>query len=275
MRFLAASGERHEAAERRVELLEHGEWTSVGALVASAPSLRREVELDTSGGRRLDVAVSLTAHTLGADAHEVALRVENRSRCPAGLDRAAALGHALLSTHPILRVDGGRFISPLDQPCASVNTFPVLAGAADDAVIGATIVLPDHPQLAPESRGGLFDSTEIEEALLLHVKALSDGEREQIERHDPAVREMVARAAAATPEEILALHGRVTLRDPDPEPDPDRGLDERERAPLATTSVPRSRVSESPPQEPPACWTRRLGRSTPRSTACAFVAAAR
>ena len=42
------------------------------------------------------------------------------------------------------------------------------------------MVLPDHPQLAPESRGDLFDGTEIEEALLLHVLALSDAEREEI-----------------------------------------------------------------------------------------------
>ena len=53
----------------------------------------------------------------------------------------------------------------------------MLASEADDAVLGAAIMLPDHPQLAPESRGSLFDSTEIEEALLLHVMALSDEER--------------------------------------------------------------------------------------------------
>ena len=81
-------------------------------------------------------------------------------------------------------------------------------------MLGAAIVLPDHPHVAPESRGGMFDSTEIEEALLLHVQALSDGELEEIERQDPAVREMVARAAAATPKDIVALHGRVTLSDP-------------------------------------------------------------
>ena len=80
-----------------------------------------------------------------------------------------------------------------------MNTFPVLATAADDAVLGAAIVLPDHPRIAPESRGSLFDSTEIEEALLLHVQALSDGERDEIERPIPAVREMIERAAAVTP----------------------------------------------------------------------------
>ena len=71
----------------------------------------------------------------------------------------------------------------------------------DDACSGAAIVLPDHPQIAPESRGDLFDSTEIEEALLLHVHALSDAEREEIAEQDPAVREMIERAAATTPED--------------------------------------------------------------------------
>ena len=60
-------------------------------------------------------------------------------------------------------------------------------------------MLPDHPQLSPHSRGNLFDNTEIEEALLLHVHTLSDAEREAIADQDPAVREMVERAAATTP----------------------------------------------------------------------------
>ncbi|MGA8336991.1 MAG: hypothetical protein WB761_19805, partial [Solirubrobacteraceae bacterium] len=44
---------------------------------------------------------------------------------------------------------------------------------------------------------------------------LSDSERAEIERADPAVREMIERAAAATPEDIIALHGRVEIRDPE------------------------------------------------------------
>ncbi len=71
-------------------------------------------------------------------------------------------------------------------------------------------MLPDHPSLAPESLGNLFDNTEIEEALLLHVHALSDGEREEIAEQDPAVREMIERAAAATPEDMISLHGKLT-----------------------------------------------------------------
>ena len=90
----------------------------------------------------------------------------------------------------------------------------MLASAADDVLLGATIVLPDHPQIAPESRGDLFDGTEIEEALRLHVLALGDDEREAIARQDPTVRAMMARAAQATPQDIVALHGRTVLSDP-------------------------------------------------------------
>ena len=95
----------------------------------------------------------------------------------------------------------------------------MLAADDDDAVLGAAIVLPDHPQIAPESQGDLFDSTEIEEALLLHVQALSDAEREEIAAQDPAVREMVERAAARRPEDSRGLHGRVTITDPPPRAD--------------------------------------------------------
>ena len=66
---------------------------------------------------------------------------------------------------------------------------------------------PDHPQIAPQSRGALFDNTEIEEALRLHVLTLSDGERAEIAGGDPAVREMVEKALRTTPQDILALHG--------------------------------------------------------------------
>ena len=204
VRFLAASGERHQAAAHRVEL----PGAMAGAL-AGRPA-RKEVSV---GGLTLGMALE-TRPQLDENEYEVALRVDNLTLVSSGLDRAGALRRSLISTHPVLRVTGGRFVSPLERPCDSVNTFPVLANDADDVVLGAAIVLPEHPRLAPESLGGLFDSTEIEEALLLHVRTLSDSEREEIERQDPAVREMIARAASATPDDIVALHGRVELRDP-------------------------------------------------------------
>ncbi len=260
VRFLAATGRRHEAAAYRLAMPP----TSVGALAARSRDVLStrgvfgaagDVE-DAGGdgeGGRLVVSCQLRTRALGENLQELVLCVENLTPCAAGLDRAAALTRSLVSTHPLLRTSAGRFVSPLERRCGSVNTFPVLATEADDAVLGTAIVLPDHPQIAPESQVGMFDSTEIEEALLLHVRALSDGERRQIEHDDPRVREMVERAAAVTPEEVLALHGRVTLRDREP-----RGLGHdcahehasRGLASSRSPIPPRDRVSDAPPREP-------------------------
>jgi hypothetical protein len=189
VRFLQARGEGHRASERRVALDGPGE-----AAIAFPP---------------LEAAASLAVAEAGEEGlARVTLRVENRTAVPAGAGRTEALVASLLSTHVVLRVAGGRFLSPLEaEGCVNANTWPVLATDADDVVVGAAMVLPDHPELAPQSRGSMFDGTEIEEALLLHVLALSDGEREQIAAEDPAVREMVARAAAAAPGELMRLHG--------------------------------------------------------------------
>ena len=205
LRFLQASGPRHEAAERRVTFAPR----SLGAL-AAAPC----AEVFADGGLRAVIRLSATAR--GEDTYVVELHVANATDYASDAGgRAEALAASLLSALPLLRLGAGTFASPLDaSDVHSENTFPVLATDADDVLLGATIVLPEHPQIAPESRGDLFDGTEIEEALLLHVLALSDDERALIERDDPAVRAMIERAAAATPAEILALHGRMTLSDP-------------------------------------------------------------
>jgi hypothetical protein len=195
LRYLASSGDRHEAVERRVEL--------------GPAAVGERITTEFEGGR-----LTLRSEARADGSALVRCCVHNTTPAPPGLDRAGALARSLISVQLLARISAGRFRSPLDSAPGSVNTYPVLASADDDAVLGTSYVLPDHPQIAPESRGGLFDSTEIEEALLLHVQVLSDGERAEIEQADPAVREMVARAAAASPEDIIALHGRVELRDP-------------------------------------------------------------
>jgi hypothetical protein len=191
LRFLAPSGERHSAEPQRIE--------GGGEFEAGGLQVRTRLELTPlEDGRRL-----------------VSYRVENHTPVDPAVDRAAAIERSLISTHPLLRIDGGRFLSQLDAPCDSVNTWPVLASPADDTMLGAAIVLPDHPQIAPESRGNLFDNTEIEEALVLHVQVLSDEERAQIAEQDPAVREMVERAGAVTPDQLTRLHARMhEIRDP-------------------------------------------------------------
>jgi hypothetical protein len=205
VRFLhgAEKDGRHQAVERRLTIAPR-------TLAELGPDGFTEVfEFGTLQGR-----MRLRAEPLGEDRWQVSMCVHNTTPGGGGLDRADALRLSLLSAHPVVRVTGGLFTSPLEAGCESVNTFPVLATPAEDVLLGATIMLPDHPQLAPESRGDLFDGTEIEEALLLHVLALSDDERNDIARDDPAVRDMIARAAAATPEEVIGLHGRMTLHEP-------------------------------------------------------------
>jgi hypothetical protein len=191
--------------------------------------------------------IAMRAEQLAPDLARVRLCVHNETEMradPSEASRGEALRHSLISTHPLLEATSGQFVSPLERhgpegeatlESEPVNTFPVLVGDEDRAVLGAAIVLPDHPELAPESLGNLFDNTEIEEALLLHVHALSDEERRDIGEQDPAVREMIERAESSTGEAIMGLHGRLTYTEPESEeqgatngrpPSPPPGLDE-------------------------------------------------
>ena len=183
VRWLVPSGEGHEASERRTELgpVRPGERTTVQRAEA-----RFTLRWDEDGVARCCV--------------------HNTAEVQPGLDRAQALRRSLISVHIVVRIEDGRFVSPLEAGRESVNTWPVLATADDDAVLGAAIVLPDHPQIAPESRGNLFDNTEIEEALLLHVHSLTDDERASASE-DPTVKAMLDRALALTGDDIIDLHG--------------------------------------------------------------------
>jgi hypothetical protein len=204
VRFLQASGEKHRAVERRVN-------------VGAAPN-KVSFEFD-----ELEGFAELLVDRLPDGRGRVTLQVENTTaltEAEATGDRKDALLKSMLSTHLLLRVEDDRFVSPLERGddgvagCCQVNTWPVLATPNDDSLLGPTIMLPEHPEIAPESVNDFFDGTEIEEALVLHIQALSDQEREEIAAQDPKVREMLARADATTPQQLMDLHGRVRLEDP-------------------------------------------------------------
>ncbi len=205
VRFLQPSGEQHRAVERRVSL-------------GAAPA---KVSFDYDD---LEGVAEIIVDRLPDGRGRVTLQVENTTPLTdeeADGDRKDALLKSMLSTHLLMRVEGGdRFVSPLERGddgvagCCQVNTWPVLATPNDDSLLGPTIMLPEHPEIAPESVNDFFDGTEIEEALVLHIQALSDQEREEIAAQDPKVREMLARADATTPQQLMDLHGRVRLEDP-------------------------------------------------------------
>ncbi len=171
-------------------------------------------------GKRTTVQNGPARFTLRADAGDGTIRccVHNTAQVPSGLDRAAALRYSLISLHILVHVDEGRFISPLESRRESVNTWPVLATDNDDTILGAAIVLPDHPQVAPRSHGNLFDNTEIEEALVLHVHTLTDEERAAVT--DPKVKEMLDRTLSLGPQDVIGLHSG--LREVDNNPGEDR-----------------------------------------------------
>jgi hypothetical protein len=204
VRFLQASGEKHRAVERRVRL-------------GAAPA---KVKFDFDD---LEGFAELIVERLPDGRGRMTLSVENTTPLTeeeALADRKDALLRSMLSTHLLGRVEGATFISPLERGddgvagCCQVNTWPILATKEDDALLAPTIMLPEHPEIAPESVNDFFDGTEIEEALVLHIQALSDQEREEIAAQDPKVREMLARADATTPQQLMDLHGRVRLEDP-------------------------------------------------------------
>ena len=197
LRCLRSAGRGHQASEQRVEL--------------GPVEIGRRGSIEFDGGR-----FTLRSDPPASDRHAVVRAcVHNTAEVAPGLDRAGALEHALISTHIVVRVSAGRFISPLEAGLESVNIWPVLAGPADDVVLGAAIALPDHPRIAPESRGPLFDNTEIEEALVLHIHSMTDSEREQAGR-DPAVKEMLDRALALAPDDVVSLHGGLKSADDNP-----------------------------------------------------------
>ena len=83
------------------------------------------------------------------------------------LRRDDAMDQSLVAVHIMLAVDDATFVSLLDPPdgaitaaraCRSDGAYPVLIGD-DDVVLASPIILYDHPEVAPQSPGDLYDST--------------------------------------------------------------------------------------------------------------------
>ncbi|MGD0603345.1 MAG: hypothetical protein ABSA53_07060 [Streptosporangiaceae bacterium] len=156
------------------------------------------------------------------------VRVENRTAAdPVPRRREEALPTALIAAHVIMTAGGGEFISMTDPPewaktavaeCENVGGWPVLADpdGGRDIVLSSPIILPDHPEVAPESPGELYDGLEIDEILTLRTLALSDDEKLQARATDPRAAALIDRVEAMAPGDIVKLHG--TVRSPRPAP---------------------------------------------------------
>jgi hydrogenase maturation protease len=134
--------------------------------------------------------------------------------------RPGVLHHALCSTHALLHAPEGAFVSAADPPpelaaaagrCRNVGLWPVLVGGPEDAttMLASPIILEDHPRVAPESPGDLFDGGEIDQLLILNILALTDEEKAEMAAADPRAREILRRSEGLSPEQLMALHGTV------------------------------------------------------------------
>jgi hypothetical protein len=97
------------------------------------------------------------------------------------------------------------------KECRNLHTFPVLAGAAGkrDVMLSSPIIMYDHPGVAPESPGDLFDAGEIDEILSLRTLTLTEEEKREARATDPRAKAIVDRVDALPKEVFARLHGAV------------------------------------------------------------------
>jgi hypothetical protein len=168
--------------------------------------------------RRVVGIAAAAAEKITPEIFRLTLRVHNCSSCRRGETRDNALRQALLSTMAMVTLDSGEFVSQLDPPeelrdaaasCRQTGVFPVLAGDPGEqrTIIVSPIILEDFPQIAVESAGDFFDSSEIDEMLTLRLLTLSESEQKEIRCTSAAGTEILSRTEALPPEMIRKLHG--------------------------------------------------------------------
>ncbi len=171
----------------------------------------------------LDGAFIITAESVDTNLFKLSVKIENTTPETGAVTsrRDIVLFQSFVSTHTVLQVCQGSFISLLEPPeklqknvkeCQNLRTWPVMVGnnGECDAMLSSPIILYDYPQIAPESPGALFDGSEIDEILSLRILTLSDDEKQQM-RQDERTREILERTEALTPEQFMKMHG--TIRD--------------------------------------------------------------
>ncbi len=201
----------------------------------SLPAAYRWEPIQDGAGRMVGVVVrrqaaltgqvDVSAERLEAGLYRVTIRLVNLTPLTEpdrGTEDEAVLLRTLASTHIILTVEAGAFISLMDPPpsyaqaaatCQHQGVWPVLVGDAAQGechtLLASPIILYDYPEIAPESMGNMFDSTEIDELLMLRVLTLTDEEKQMMRQVDEYARQILQRSEALSAEQLLRLHGTV------------------------------------------------------------------
>jgi hypothetical protein len=193
-------------AEKHVEPLYDSSGQTVGIIIRAQ--------------RRIRGAILVSAKPVGDTVSRISVRIQNETplEVSEGLNRESALLRSLVSTHTILGIEDGAFVSALDPPeslrelaadCHNLGTWPVLVGEEGqrDTMLSSPIILYDYPQIAPESAGDLFDGTEIDEILSLRIMTLTEEEKREVRQSDERARELLERTETLPMEQLMKLHG--------------------------------------------------------------------
>jgi len=168
---------------------------------------------------QLQGSVGIGASPVSPGAYRLTVLIENVTPWDKG-PREAVMRRTFCSTHTMLRVHAGAFVSQTDPPpelrqaageCENRGTWPVLVGEQGErhTLLSSPVILEDHPRIAPESPGDLFDGGEIDQLLILNILSLTDAEKAEARASDPRVREILDRSEALSPQELMRLHGRT------------------------------------------------------------------
>jgi len=204
-----------EAEEREIAV---GEFR-----LAELGNDKRRVEVEFPGEqaqrRQINGAVEVSALLVNENLFRLSVRILNETEF-AGISRDEALMRSLVSTHTVLGVEEGEFVSMINPPeelraaaaeCKNMGAWPVLVGEAGqrDTMLSSPIILYDYPEIAAQSPGDLFDATEIDEILTLRILTLTDEERAAGASRDPRVAEMLSRTEALARQQLMGLHGTM------------------------------------------------------------------
>ena len=225
-RRTSAEGEWDEAVEREVEVTADAAALLGAGLTHEFAVEGGEERSDDAVRRREPLAGAITVRAAEVPGPWRAVRlqvlVENRTELAVTpRSRDDALPTALIAAHTIITVTGGDFISMTDPPewaapavaeCRNEGGWPVLADpdGGRKVVLSSPIILYDHPELAAESPGELYDGTEIDEILTLRTLALSDAEKAEARATDPRAAALLDRVRVDGP----ADHGAAARDDP-------------------------------------------------------------
>jgi len=190
-------------------------------------------------GRRADTqhelrgTIAVSSEVISESVYKLTIEITNTACLPPVITkRDDVLLRSLISTHSILAVTGGEFVSLLDPSqelahvvahCSNTGNFPVLVGDREtgerDMLLCSPIILYDYPQIAPESAGDFYDATEMDEMLTLRVMTLTGDEKNEMRRADDRVRQLLERTEQNVREQLMRTHGTIrSMRPANEEP---------------------------------------------------------